>query len=146
MSGIRILIVDDHRLFRECLSRLLQHSAEFQIVGECGSIADALTTLAQTRVDLVLLDYDLGLERGIRLFSALKHHQQTAKVLVVTAGMSEADMLCIMDAGASGIFHKHKSLEQLSSAIHRVAAGGMWLEADVFHSLLAAKNRRTARV
>jgi two-component system, NarL family, nitrate/nitrite response regulator NarL len=143
MSGIRILIVDDHILFRECLSRLLQNS-EFQIVGECGSIADALNILANTRVDLVLLDHDLGAEQGVTLLPALKRYQENIKALVVTAGMSEADMLLAMDSGASGIFHKHKGLDQLSSAIHRVAAGGMWLEADVFRSLIAAKNRRPA--
>lgn len=144
MSGIRILIVDDHRLFRESLSRLLQHSAEFQILGECGSIAEALTILASTRVDLVLLDHDLGAEQGIALMPALKREQESAKVLVITGGMSERDMLLIIQAGASGIFHKHKGFDQLASAIHRVVAGGTWLEPDVIHSLIAAENRQPA--
>lgn len=146
MTRIRILIVDDHSLFRECLSRFLQNSAEFEIVGECGSIAETLTLLAKTRVDIVLLDDDLGEEQGVTLLSALKRYQENTKVLVVTGGMSEADMLLAMDAGASGIFHKHKSLDQLSSAIHRVATGGMWLEADVFRSIIAERNRRPVEV
>jgi two-component system, NarL family, nitrate/nitrite response regulator NarL len=143
MHEIRILMVDDHNLFRESLSRLLQTSSGFQVVGECTSVADALATLARTELDVVLLDYDLGAELGATLLADMKQRDMTAKVLVVTAGMSDVATRLILEAGASGIFLKHSSLDQLLSAIQRVANGEVWLDAKVMRTLFAAKSAPT---
>ncbi len=140
MHEIRILMVDDHSLFRESLSRLLQTSAEFQVVGECTNVADALATVVRTQPDVVLLDYDLGAEQGTGLLTALKQRHMDAKVLMVTAGMSDVATRFMMEAGASGIFLKHSSLDQLLSAIHHVANGEIWLDAGVVRSLVGAPN------
>src|ERR1700733_14879366 len=56
---IRVLIVDDHTLFRESLSRLLESETEYKIVGTCASVDDALGIIAEDEIDLVLLDYEL---------------------------------------------------------------------------------------
>jgi two-component system, NarL family, nitrate/nitrite response regulator NarL len=140
MDEIRVLIVDDHSLFREGLSRLLQSSSGFQVVGECTNITDALAALALTQIDVVLLDYDLGAEQGIALLDGLRQHHKTTKVLAVTAGMPNAATLRMMEGGASGIFLKHSSLDLLLSAIRRVAHGELWLDPGAFRSLLSGKN------
>ncbi|HUA93155.1 MAG TPA: response regulator transcription factor [Terracidiphilus sp.] len=141
MHEIRILMVDDHSLFRESLSRLLQTSSGFEVVGECTSVAEALATLARTEVDVVLLDYDLGAEQGTGLLTEMKQQRQiTAKVLLVTAGMSDTATRMVLENGASGIFLKHSSLDQLLSAIQRVAHGEIWLDAKVMRTLFPARN------
>jgi two-component system, NarL family, nitrate/nitrite response regulator NarL len=140
MDEIRILMVDDHSLFRESLSRLLQTSSGFHVVGECTNVAEALAALARTEADVVLLDYDLGVEQGTGLLTDMKQHRICAKVLIVTAGMSDVATRLIHEAGASGIFLKHSSLDQLLSAIQRVANGEIWLDTKVMRTLLAAKN------
>jgi len=132
--------VDDHSLFRESLSRLLETSPGFHVVGECTTVADALSALNRTPADVVLLDYDLGSEEGTALFEGLKEHGQSTKVLAVTAGMSNAATVRMMEAGASGIFLKHSSLDQLLAAIRRVADGEVWLDPGVFRSLMAGKS------
>lgn len=140
MHEIRILMVDDHSLFRDSLSRLLQTSSGFEVVGECTSVAEALAALAGTEADVVLLDYDLGAEQGTGLLTDMKQRQITAKVLVVTAGMSDAATRMALESGASGIFLKHSSLDQLLSAIQRVAHGEIWLDAKVMRTLFPARN------
>jgi two-component system, NarL family, nitrate/nitrite response regulator NarL len=140
VDEIRILMVDDHSLFREGLSRLLQSSAGFHVVGECTNVTDALSALARTQTDVVLLDYDLGAEQGTALLEGLKHSPRNTKVLAVTAGMPDAATVRMMEAGASGIFLKHSSLDLLLSAIRRVAHGELWFDPGAFRSLLAGKS------
>jgi len=135
MTAIRILMVDDHSLFRESLSRLLETDPGFMVVGQCGTVAEAISAYSETPIDVVLLDYDLGEEQGSRLVPALKTHLGEVKVLMVTAGMSELTVFQAMEAGASGIFLKHSSLNQLVTAIQRVVRGEIWLDTAAAHSL-----------
>jgi DNA-binding NarL/FixJ family response regulator len=139
MDEIRILMVDDHSLFRESLSRLLQTTRGLRVVGECTTSVEALAAFSTTPTDVVLLDYDLGEEQGSRLIAELRKRQKDAKILMVTAGMSDAATINVMEAGASGIFLKHSSLDQLLTAMHRVASGETWLDASAITSLVAGK-------
>jgi two-component system, NarL family, nitrate/nitrite response regulator NarL len=139
MDEIRILMVDDHSLFREGLSRLLQSSEGFHVVGECTNVTDALAELARTEIDVVLLDYDLGAEQGTELLDALQRRHQDTRILAVTAGMPNTASVRMMEAGASGIFLKHSSLDQLLSAIRRVAQGELWIDPGALRTLLAGK-------
>jgi two-component system nitrate/nitrite response regulator NarL len=140
MAAIRILMVDDHSLFRESLSRLLETDPEFLVVGQCATATDAIATYSETPIDVVLLDYDLGEEQGSRLLFALKSHLGDAKVLMVTAGMSDAAAFEAMEAGASGIFLKHSSHSQLVAAIQRVMRGEIWMDTTAAQSLFGGKS------
>src|SRR2546423_887998 len=111
--GIRILLVDDHSLFRESLSRLLESEPKFRVVGSCASANEALTVLHREKADIVLLDYDLGEEQGELFLNGAKAAGFTGRVLMVTAGMSDADTLRALESGVSGIFLKHSPPVQL---------------------------------
>lgn len=124
---IRILIVDDHSLFRESLGRMLQAEPGFSVVGECRSLAEALATLSSFETDVILLDYDLGNELGTALLAELRKRQIHASVLIVTAGMPSDEAFRGFDEGVMGILLKHSSLDQLIAAIRTVAAGERWL-------------------
>jgi DNA-binding NarL/FixJ family response regulator len=136
-------MVDDHRLFREGLSRLLEATPDFQVVGQCATEAEAVSELSVTPADVVLLDYDLGNEQGYRLLVDLKVHHSEVKVLMVTAGMTDATTLQIMEAGASGVFLKHSDPDQLVAAIRRVADNEIWMDSGAVRSLVAARNALT---
>jgi len=142
MDEIRLLMVDDHSLFRESLVRLLETTPHFQVVGQCATVSDALSMLSQRQADVVLLDYDLGEESGVGLLTELKHRKSEVRVLMVTAGMSDEVVLRAMEAGAAGIFPKHSSPERLVAAIQRVAAGEVWLDREALHGLLAGRHVR----
>jgi two-component system nitrate/nitrite response regulator NarL len=140
VAAIRILLVDDHSLFRESLSRLLEADHRFVVVGQCATVSEAIAAYSEAAVDVVLLDYDLGEEQGSRLLPDLKKHIGPAKVLMVTAGMADATTFQAMEAGASGIFLKHSSLNQLVTAIERVSEGEIWLDTAAARSLFGGKS------
>lgn len=146
MREIYILMVDDHSLFREGLSRLLESSPDIRVVGQCATAADAISTLSNTPTDVVLLDYDLGEEQGSSLLVELKNKHRELKVLMVTAGMTDDATLRVMEAGASGIFMKHSKPDQLVAAIHQVARGEIWLDTGALRALVAAKHDQTERM
>jgi DNA-binding NarL/FixJ family response regulator len=139
MSEIRILLVDDHSLFRESLGRLVEAQDEIHVAGQCATVAEALNVLSKTRADIVLLDYDLGEESGFRLLTELRRRGDEIKVLMVTAGLSDEATLLVMEAGGSGIFLKHSSPDQLLTAIRQVARGEIWLDNAGLQTVLAVK-------
>lgn len=142
MSALRILLVDDHSLFRESLGRLVEGEHEIRVVGQCATVADALEVLSRAETDVVLLDYDLGEESGFRLLTELRRRGISAKTLMVTAGLSDEATSLVMEAGASGIFLKHSSPDQLLAAIRQVALGEIWLDNAALRGLLAARHDR----
>jgi two-component system nitrate/nitrite response regulator NarL len=146
MSDIRILIVDDHSLFRESLGRLLESAPDFHLAGQCATVAEAVAACSQTQPDVILLDYDLGEEQGSALLAELARHHIQTRVLMVTAGMPDAATLRIMEAGASGVFLKHSSLDQLLTAIHQVAKGEVWMDSAAVRSLVAGRGTKAEQV
>src|SRR6202021_3552589 len=140
---IRVLIVDDHTLFRESLGRLLEADTECKIVGACASVEEALRIVAREQIDLVLLDYDLGEKPGTHFLEESKLRGFTGPVLMVTGGIAEAVMLRALDNGASGIFLKSSPLAELIQAIRRVLNGETWIDSGVVKALLADTRRRS---
>src|ERR1700737_830464 len=92
MAKIQLLLLDDHTLFRAMLSRLLDTESDFRVVAHCSSIQEALEALGRHRVDLVLLDYDLGnRQNGLQFMGRAREAGYAGRIFVVTAGMNDAD-------------------------------------------------------
>ncbi len=140
---IRILLVDDHSLFRESLSRLLQAEPDLRIVASCSSATEALAIVEREPVDLVLLDYDLGEQEGSLFLDSAKSKAFAGRILMVTAGMSDAGTLRAMEAGAAGIFLKHSPPAQLIEAIYKVIRGEMFLDSRAVRSLVAGASGKS---
>src|SRR5579871_6335457 len=134
MQPIRLLLVDDHILFREGLRRLLVSEPDFETVGECGTPAEALQMLARAAVDIVLLDFDLEDDPATRFIASAKAAGYSGKVLMVTAGMSPLDVAVARQLGISGIFLKHSSPTLLLQAIRSVAEGRTWIDSKMTHA------------
>ncbi len=138
MDNIRILLLDDHALFREGLSRLLEGEPDLEMVACCASVGEATDVLRQKAIDLVLLDYDLGKERGFEFITQARQGGFQGRFLMVTAGMSDAESVRALDLGVSGIFPKHRSPVVLTQAIRKVMAGETWLDENAIQSLVRA--------
>jgi len=128
MQRLRVLLLDDHVLFREGLRRLLVTEADIESVAECGTSAEALDVLAREPVDVVLLDFDLGEETGASFVARATQSGYRGKILMVTAGMIPLDVAMARSRGVSGIFLKHSSPATLLQAIRHVARGGEWMD------------------
>jgi DNA-binding NarL/FixJ family response regulator len=141
-NKIRLLLVDDHTLFREGLARLLEAETGVELVGHFSSAAEALAAIELNSVHVVLLDFDLGEKRGLSFIRASRERGFQGKILMVTAGMPDADALLALQSGASGVFLKHNPPAELIAAIRRVAGGDPWLDAGSFDSLLGATSNK----
>lgn len=137
---IAILLVDDHSLFRDSLSQLLESEPDLHVVATCASVEDGLATLERERVDLALLDYDLGEKQGIEFIEQARKRGFTGRILMVTAGMTEEATARALQNGCSGVFLKHNPPSQLIEAIHRVIVGGVWLDSESVRSLITRVN------
>jgi DNA-binding NarL/FixJ family response regulator len=137
---VRLVLVDDHALFREGLTRLLGAEPDLDIVGHCATVEEALEILSAGPVDLVLLDVDLGAQRGSEFMTRARRAGFAGRVLVVTAGLTDEEAARFLREGASGIFLKHDSPAVLVRSIRQVMDG----EASVDHEILSGVLRMGA--
>ncbi len=142
MERIRLLLLDDHVLFRESVSRLLASEPDFEMAGHCGTAAEALDLLARSPVDVVLLDFDLGEEHGSAFISAARQAGYSGKILMVTAGMSAVESSAALRLGTSGVFLKHNSPGNLAKAIRLVAGGEVWMDHRVVQLMADSVHQR----
>jgi two-component system nitrate/nitrite response regulator NarL len=133
---IRVLLIDDHTLFRESLARLLQSEPGFEIVTHCSSSADALRAVRERAIDIILLDLDLGSEKGADLLGSLREAGFAGKVLLVTAGANEREMPGLIRKGISGIFLKHNSPTLLVQGIRDAMKGKALFEQEFLKKVL----------
>lgn len=144
-ANIRILLVDDHSLFREGLARLLQAEPGFDLVAHCGTGAEALQILKFRSIDLVLLDVDLGRERATNLLDDFRAIGYSGKVLLVTAGVDESEVPDFIRKGIAGVFMKHNSPALLVQGIRETMQGKVWFEQDLLkRAFQGSDGRRTA--
>jgi len=136
---LRILLLDDHALFRESVSRLLGVEPGFDVVAHCGTIEEALQFLRRESIDLVLLDFDLGEHDGREFLRRAKEQGFSGKILVVTAGVDAGAVPELIRSGISGVFRKHDSAALLAQGIRDVMAGKVWLDQQQLQSALTTE-------
>jgi two-component system nitrate/nitrite response regulator NarL len=142
---IRILLIDDHALFRESVARLLDAEPGFEVVGDCSSSTEALRVLKSREADMILLDLDLGAERGADFLEKLQAESFKGKVLLVTAGVNQSEVPNLIRKGISGIFMKHGSPALLIQGIREAMEGKAVFEQDVLQRALETDERSGAR-
>lgn len=138
MNKIRLLLLDDHVLFREGLSRLLSTEPDLEVVGHASNSADALEYLASHPVDIVLLDFDLGRENGFEFIRKAREAGHQTRIFIVTAGMADADTVRALGLGVCGIFLKTSPPERLTDAVRRVMLGETWIDQPCIRALTQA--------
>lgn len=139
---IALYVLDDHALFREGLLRLLEHDPGVKVVGSAGVIADALADLERLRVDVLILDYDLGDDTALAVVRALRERESPARVVIVTAGLPNHDALELIRLGIFGVFHKQHPPDELLRTIHGVAEGKVLIDQQYLQQLIEATARQ----
>jgi DNA-binding NarL/FixJ family response regulator len=131
-NPIRLVLLDDHELFRAGLGRLLTSEAGFEIAGECGASAEALEVLRGSAVDVVLLDFHLGEgDTATKFISAAREAGYRGRFLIVADAADARNSALALKLGASGIFLKSEPPNRLIQAIRIVASGDFWLDQKV---------------
>jgi two-component system response regulator DevR len=120
---IRVFIVDDHELVRRGLRDLLEVTADVEVIGEAGSVAEAKRRIPAVRPDLALLDVRLPDGSGVELCRWMREQVPTMQALMVTTYDDADSRLAALAAGASGFVLKQIRGPELVDAVHRIAAG-----------------------
>lgn len=128
LGRIRVLIIDDHTLFRQGLRALLAAEPLVDVAGDCSTVAEALRLLDAMRPDVILLDVKLGAEDGIEAIEPLKVAAPDAEILLVTGHCPGDRVSQALVRGARGIVRKDRDAQSLLRAIRKVRLGEVWLE------------------
>jgi two-component system nitrate/nitrite response regulator NarL len=136
-----LVLIDDHALLLEGLSLLFQSQPDMEVVGKFSNTVKALEFFANQEADLILLDYDLGVERALPFVDQLKQRSIGTRVLVVTAGVGEREARALVEAGVAGILHKHNTPDMLCETIRRVIRGEAFIESRYVKTLFQAVSK-----
>ncbi len=134
VNTIRILIVDDHPIVRRGISSLLSNHADFEVVGEAGTVTSARELIERLTPDVVLLDIRLPGESGLDLLNQIQSFH--TKVLILTSFDDEEHILTALHRGAHGFILKSVSDEMLCGAIRTVYQGGQVLSPQVTEQMV----------
>lgn len=130
MNTIRVVVVDDHALFRAGLVNLLHQMSELEIVGEAGDGEEALAIVQKTKPDVVLLDVNMPVMDGVETVQALKKSED-CQILMLTISKHDKDLFGAITAGADGYLLKSAEPDELLHAIQQVAEGKSVLSPEV---------------
>ena len=133
---VRVLIVDDHALFRRGLQIVLEGEPDIEVVGEASDGHEALERAERTSPDVVLMDVRMPKRRGIEATRAIKEVLPSTKILMLTDSDEEADLYEAIKAGASGYLLKEISIEEVANAVRQVQAGQSLISPSMASKLL----------
>ena len=144
---VRVLVVDDHALFRQGVAALLASEPEIELAGEAANGAEALQLIRHLRPDVVLLDLQMPGMGGLEVMERLRQETPRAKIVVLTTYEGDVQAVRALRAGASGYLLKSSLRRELIDAITAVAAGRRYVLAEVAQDIAvhAAEDPLTPR-
>jgi len=130
-ARIRLVLLDDHLLFRESLGRLLASEESFELVAECATPSEALKSLRGAGVDVILVDIGMAKE----FIPCARKVRYPGKCLVIAREVDATGSAIVLKHGASGVFLASDSSSRLIQAIRLVASGEAWVDQKVIQLL-----------
>ena len=134
-QAIRILVADDHAIFRDGLRKLLEVADDVQIIGEASNGVECVKMLAKFKPDILLLDLRMPEKDGLGVLEEVNFDSLPTRVIVLTAAEDDRDVVRAMRLGARGVVLKQSASDLLLKSIRKVDDGEIWLD-----------NRMTAEV
>jgi len=134
-QAIRILVADDHAIFRDGLRKLLEGAEDVQIIGEASNGVECVKMLGKLKPDILLLDLRMPEKDGLGVLEEVNFDSLPTRVIVLTAAEDDRDVVRAMRLGARGVVLKQSASDLLLKSIRKVSDGEIWLD-----------NRMTAEV
>lgn len=141
---ISLLLVDDHPVVRDGLRGMFSADPRFEVAGEAGNGADAVTAALALRPDVILMDLRMPGSDGVGAIRALADHGVSSRVLVLTTYDTDGDVAAAIEAGATGYLLKDSPRDELFRAVEAVAQGQAALAPTVAARLLGQMRRPSA--
>jgi len=133
---IRVLVVDDHALFRRGLEFVFAQEADIEVIGEAGDGEQGVARAAELLPDIVLLDVRMPKGTGIEACAAIKDVAPSAKIIMLTMSDEEADLYDAIKAGATGYLLKEISIDEVADAVRAVYDGQSLISPSMASKLL----------
>ena len=141
----RVLIVDDHPLFLEGISMLVERIDGIELAGRCDSGEAAVDLLMAEAPDVVVMDFQLGDITGLDVLTEITARGLKVRALFVSGRLEDDDAYRLVEAGALGIIEKDSTFDQIADAISRVARGETVLSPRVQAAVMAGVRERRDR-
>lgn len=135
-QAIRLLVVDDHNLFRRGLVALLSQDERFTVVGEAGDAGQAIIAVRQLKPDLVLLDNHMPGVNGVQAIGDLKAAHPAVRIVMLTVSESASDLAAGLKAGAEGYLLKTVDTQELCNCLQRVWDGDSVISPEMMGKLV----------
>ena len=132
----RIVIADDHPIFRDGLKRLLESEREFKVVGEACDGIDAVTLVHQLKPDVLLLDLAMPRRAGLEALREMGNEPVSARVILLTAAAEKNQIVEALQLGARGVVLKDSATQILLKSIRAVMSGEYWVGRESVSNLV----------
>jgi DNA-binding NarL/FixJ family response regulator len=146
---IRVLMADDHVIFRQGVRKLLEEEDDISIVGEAANGNECVLMMAKVRPDILLLDLNMPDKNGLTVLEELNFDSLPTQVIVLTATEDDREAVRAMRLGARGIVLKQSASDLLVKSIRRVYGGEIWLDnritAEVMNAFATSSDGRARR-
>jgi DNA-binding NarL/FixJ family response regulator len=142
---IRIVIADDHPIFRDGLRRLLEADAHFEVVGEAGNGDEAVAQVAKLRPDILLLDLAMPQASGLKALQDLSELGFPVRPVLLTAGIDPDETITALQLGARGVILKESATQLLYRCLQAVMAGEYWVGHDRVHDIVQHLRAATSK-
>ncbi len=139
-----VVIVEDHSLIRDGLRMLLALDRKYQVIGEAGTVAEAMNVIATRKPALAIIDVGLPDGDGITLADTLIKADGNLRVMMLTGDLSSATVARALSVGAHGYVHKQHNADELFAALNALREGGRYVSQSVAASYVPVGNNRTA--
>jgi DNA-binding NarL/FixJ family response regulator len=136
--GLRIVVADDHEIFRDGLRQLLEAEPGLHVIGEASNAAQAVSITRALNPDILLLDVAMPQESGLDALRELANSPGPTRVILLTAGIDRSDIVKALRLGARGLVLKESATVLLLEAIRTVMAGEYWVGRETVSDLVAA--------
>lgn len=141
----RILIADDHTIFRDGLRRLLESEPEFQVVGEAADGAEAVQLVQQLKPDILLLDLAMPRMPGIETLRELASQGANVRVILLTAAIEKRQIVEALQTGARGVIMKDAATQLLLKGIRTVMGGQFWVGREAVADMVSYLRDKAAQ-
>jgi two-component system response regulator NreC len=142
MRKIKLLVADDHKIFRQGIKKLLEEEPDLQVAGEAADGRDAVKKATELKPDVILMDITMSTLNGLEATKQIKKVLPDVRVIMVTMHKNEEYVLQSFQAGASGYILKEGAVEELVSAIRSIHQDKSFLSPSISKTLISAYLRK----
>jgi DNA-binding NarL/FixJ family response regulator len=143
---IRVVLADDHQLFRQGLRRLLEPEPDIQVVGEANDGQEVQRVVKELQPDVVLMDVSMAVVDGISATREISRQWPDVKVVVLSMHAEEEHLFQALQAGAAGYVLKTAKAEQVVAAVREAASGGAVIAPGLTNKILAEFRRMASKL